>query len=187
MRKLLSIEGVFAIEGRGLLLLRDFPWGPPARAEAAEIRRPDGTVVPVHLHVAAEHRSLTIEAARSGARAYARVCLIKGVSESDVIIGSELGVMTPLPQMCLATMRSRMLANKTLEPASAAAALAGSRSKALARSELGPSLNQSNQAPRLRDALKLRGCAMPADQSDARRPLATWLRGCATPAGCADA
>lgn len=90
MRKLLSIEDVFAIEGRGLVVLPDFPWGKPARAGAAELRRPDGVVIPVQLKVEREHRSLMIERVRAGVRSLARVCVIDGVPKSDVLVGSEL-------------------------------------------------------------------------------------------------
>jgi len=101
LRKLLTIEDVFAIEGRGLVLLPDFPWGPPARADAAEIRRPDGSAVQVQLQVGAERRSLTTEAVRAGTRSSARVCVITGVSRSDVIIGSELWCDDALAQEVL--------------------------------------------------------------------------------------
>lgn len=90
MRKLLCIEDVFAIEGRGLVLSPDLPVGSPKAAHSAEIRRRDGSVVPVQLQVVAEIRSLTLDAVRAGVRSSARVCLIKGVAKSDVVIGSEL-------------------------------------------------------------------------------------------------
>lgn len=90
MRRLLCIEGVFAIQGRGLVLTPELPWGRPARAQYAELRRPDGVVIPVPLQACAEHRSLTLESARAGAKSFARVCLIRGVDEIDVVLGSEL-------------------------------------------------------------------------------------------------
>jgi hypothetical protein len=107
LRKLLSIEEVFAIEGRGLVLFPDFPPGRTAKAEAAELRRPDGVVIPVRMTVAAEHRSLSIEAARAGARSAARVCLIHGVSKSDVVLGSELWCDDALAQDLLGQLAHR--------------------------------------------------------------------------------
>ena len=59
--------------------------------------------------------------------------------------------------------------------------------KTLAGSELVPSVDQSNQAPRLRDACEWRGCAMPAGLIDARRLLGWRLGRSAMPACCAGA
>lgn len=73
-----------------MVLTPDLPWGRPAKAPSAELRRPDGVVFPVQLQVCAEHRSLTLESARAGVKSFARVCLISGVDEIDVVPGSEL-------------------------------------------------------------------------------------------------
>lgn len=91
MRRLLIVEAVFAIDGHRLLLLPDFSWGPPVKAASAEIRRSDGDVIPVMLEAAAEQRCFAAAEARpKNVRAAARVCLIRGATEADLPIGSEL-------------------------------------------------------------------------------------------------
>lgn len=91
MRRLMIVEGVFAIDGHRLLLLPDFPWGPPVKAASAEIRRSDGDVVPVMLEASAEHRCFAAVGVRpKNVRAAARVCLIRGATKADLPIGSEL-------------------------------------------------------------------------------------------------
>ncbi len=92
MLKMLTVENSFTIEGRGTILTPALPYWPGATEgdDAAEIRRPNGSVAQCELQVCEEHISRNAEAIRAGVPAFHRVCVIRGLRASDVPAGSEL-------------------------------------------------------------------------------------------------
>ncbi|MEM0961221.1 MAG: hypothetical protein AAGK21_01615 [Bacteroidota bacterium] len=89
MRKLMTIEAVFPIAGRGILAAPPLPFGSGRTATdgRAEIRRPDGTTRRAELHIETEHVN---HRGRSEHPRWHRVCRLCGIGPSEVPVGSEV-------------------------------------------------------------------------------------------------
>ena len=100
LRKLLCIEAVFDLGEQGLVVVPSLAWGSGllTKDEAAEIRRPDGCIVPCELYVYRQHVSRTLDAIRAGEPPFHRVCILKSVAHSNVTIGSEIWCSESLAQ-----------------------------------------------------------------------------------------
>lgn len=87
-----SLANVFALADRGIFLLPPFAWGSGKLAHdaAAELRRPDGRVLPCEVMLCLEHLNRTRKAIDAGAPAFDRVCLVKGLTIADITAGSEV-------------------------------------------------------------------------------------------------
>ena len=95
MRMLLridSVANVFAMANRGLVVLPPFAWGSGKLAQdaAAELRRPDGRVLPCEVMLCREHLNRTLQNIDDGVPAFDRVCLVKGLAIEDIAAGSEV-------------------------------------------------------------------------------------------------
>lgn len=101
MQKLLTIEQVVAVNGIGFVVLPEPPfWEGPIEVDAqAELRRADGRRLGVHLCIAIEHRSLTLEAARAGMPSLARPCVLRSLDAELPQVGDELWCRDDLVQL----------------------------------------------------------------------------------------
>src|SRR5262245_26733938 len=91
MLPLLTVERVVKLEGRGFVVTPDLPaWpGDPEVDDTAELRLPDGRCVRFRLQVCLVHYNRTLESVRAGDPAWARSCLVQGMS-SEPEPGSEI-------------------------------------------------------------------------------------------------
>lgn len=87
-----SLANVFALADRGVVVLPPFAWGSGKLAHdaAAELRRPDGRVLPCEVVLCREHLNRTRKAIDDGAPAFDRICLVRGLTIEDLAVGSEV-------------------------------------------------------------------------------------------------
>lgn len=108
MRRLLTIEGVFEIEGRGVILAPNLPvFTTGSVREQAELRAPNGATAGCDLVVCFERFSLTPEGVREGRRSSSNSCMLRGVTVNQVPVGAELWCRDDLVEQARKSFRCR--------------------------------------------------------------------------------
>lgn len=99
-----SVSNVFAIANRGLVVRPTFAWGSGKLAHdaAAELRRPDGRVLPCEVVLCPEHVNRTLQDIDDGVPAFARVCLLKGLAIEDIAQAAKSGAPSGWSRMLAA-------------------------------------------------------------------------------------
>lgn len=87
-----SLANVFALADRGVVVLPPFAWGSGKLAHdaAAELRRPDGRVLPCEVMLCPERLNRAMRGLDDGPPAFDRVCFVKGLAIEAIAAGSEV-------------------------------------------------------------------------------------------------